>query len=618
MPTLRAKISVDTGNAKRELALLRNKFRNLEQGLQKVKTTAKKTGTEFVNMRHKTHGLQRSFGTLRNNILVARYALGALGFYATGRFVQQAILSASQVEKWALSFEVMTGSVMKGTFALKELALFEKTTTLQLPDIIENAKQLKAMGIELESIVPTMKTLGDVAFGLSVPLSRLALNFGQVRSQGKLTGRELRDFAMAGVPLVDELSKNLRISKDEIGKMVSAGKIGFKDVENAFRTMTSEGGTFADIMSKGTKTFAGQVSLYQTEVFKLKAAIGRELIPTAIQGIKILKKLFSLDDITPEIAKQQLEFLEEYRSLGNEARLEKLQQMSEEMKQYQQDKNIQIAISKAAQEQINQIIKFGGEQQTRERLLQEKSVADAKIEMAENNIATLNALFALTAWVQPKKESTEAFTTSITMMTDVMEEEQKKRKAISDEEFKIWKENWEKQEQIAKKISESEANIAKEKLDKINEQIRANMETQKAIYDEGIGTMTDSLVAVFDGSFDKIGDMWISLIKRMVAEWVASGIMKFMVNLITSGSGSFGNIIGNIAGATTPVPVGVQASIGGGNTSFPTPIPIAPVSIAATEGATLDDVIIALGNLHVVSDIEFARRSQRGNMQRVQ
>lgn len=50
----------------------------------------------------------------------------------------------------------------------------------------ENAKQLLAMGIASREIIPTMKALSDVSAGLSVPLNRLALAYGQVIAKGRL------------------------------------------------------------------------------------------------------------------------------------------------------------------------------------------------------------------------------------------------------------------------------------------------------------------------------------------------------------------------------------------------------------------------------------------------
>jgi tape measure domain-containing protein len=108
-----------------------------------------------------------------------------------------------------------------------------------------------------------------VSAGLGVPMERLILNFGQVRVQGQLTGRELRDFAIAGVPLIDELAKNLGVTKERIADMVSEGKIGFPEVSTAFETMTSNGGKFEDLMDKQSKTFSGIVSNMSDEIGRL-------------------------------------------------------------------------------------------------------------------------------------------------------------------------------------------------------------------------------------------------------------------------------------------------------------------------------------------------------------
>jgi hypothetical protein len=58
--------------------------------------------------------------------------------------------------------------------------VFASKTPFELPDVRANAKQLLAMGIATDDLIPTMKALGDVSAGLSVPMDRLALAYGQV------------------------------------------------------------------------------------------------------------------------------------------------------------------------------------------------------------------------------------------------------------------------------------------------------------------------------------------------------------------------------------------------------------------------------------------------------
>lgn len=82
----------------------------------------------------------------------------------------------------------MLGSAEKADKLLRELSNFAQTTPFELTGIRDTAKQLLAMGITQERILPTLKSLGDVAAGLSVPLERLGLAYGQVIAKGKLQG----------------------------------------------------------------------------------------------------------------------------------------------------------------------------------------------------------------------------------------------------------------------------------------------------------------------------------------------------------------------------------------------------------------------------------------------
>lgn len=207
----------------------------------------------------------------------AMVAVGVAGGFLVGGMVKV----AAEFEQTQIAFTTMLGSAEKAQKLLKELADFASKTPFTITGIEASAKQLLAMGIETEDLLPTLKSLGDISAGLNVPLDRLALNFGQVAVQGKLTGRELRDFAVAGVPLIAELAKNLGVAEAEIKEMVTAGDIGFAEVEEAFRTMTSEGGIFFDLMDKQSETLLGVISNIQDSFIKLARIMGEDFLPAA-------------------------------------------------------------------------------------------------------------------------------------------------------------------------------------------------------------------------------------------------------------------------------------------------------------------------------------------------
>jgi tape measure domain-containing protein len=228
---------------------------------------------------------------------------------------------------------------------MEDLSEFAMQSSFDLPDVVSNAKQLMGMGIELENVIPTMKMLGDTAAGLGVPLQRLALNFGQVKSQGKLTGRELRDFAISGVPLLETLANSMGKTKQEITAMVSESKIGFSDVRNAFIAMTSEGGKFNNLMQRTVnETLLGKWSNFKDVLFRVKSEFGKGLLPVATNALQsIIDQYSTLQTETRLTEEGTLLLRDSYLALGDEKVMEKLAAVNNELR------DMQLALETEAQ-----------------------------------------------------------------------------------------------------------------------------------------------------------------------------------------------------------------------------------------------------------------------------
>ncbi|MFY9154113.1 MAG: tape measure protein [Prolixibacteraceae bacterium] len=235
----------------------------------------KKAGTSAAGLSSDLGGLQRSL-------------LGLASVATLGRLGQQVINIRGEFQQLGIAFEVMLGSKEKADKLMQEQIAFAAKTPFTLTDVATNTKQLLAMGIATEKVMATMKALGDVAAGTSVPIARVAINYGQVATLGKLQGRELRDFAMAGIPLIDELAKNLGRAKSEIADMVTAGQIGFPEVEKAFQTMAGEGGKFYNLMERQNASVTGQISNLTDKLQVMFNEIGKSnegLIYGGISGL---------------------------------------------------------------------------------------------------------------------------------------------------------------------------------------------------------------------------------------------------------------------------------------------------------------------------------------------
>lgn len=248
--------------------------------------------------------VQRDIGSLEKQsgllgtAMKAAAAVAATTAAAIAFTGKAALNAAAELEQQKVAFTTMLGSADAANKLLNELSDFAQRTPFELQGIRQNAKQLLAMGIESDNLMPTLKALGDVSAGLSVPLERLALNYGQVAAQGKLTGRELKDFAVAGVPLLDQLSKQMGKSKAEIQDMISDGAIGFPIVEKAFKDMTDEGGRFNDLMDKQSKTFKGMVSNLSDGFTRFLETSGGDFIEWSKDVVQIL-----IDFVTNDLPK---------------------------------------------------------------------------------------------------------------------------------------------------------------------------------------------------------------------------------------------------------------------------------------------------------------------------
>lgn len=239
------------------------------------------------NIQARTQSLNTQLGGLRSTI-----GLLFTGFIAQ-KIIGDIIRVGSNFEQLQISFETMLGSVEKANVLIAEITKFAIRTPFELKDVAKGAKALLAFGIEQEKIIPTLKSLGDVAAGLSIPIERLILNFGQVKTQSRLTGRELRDFAIAGVPLLAELGKVMGKTTAEVTKLVSAGAVGFPIVEQAFKNMSGEGGKFFNLMIKQTASTAGQISNLQDFVGLLQRDLFNKFKPAIDSVVVSIQKLTS-------------------------------------------------------------------------------------------------------------------------------------------------------------------------------------------------------------------------------------------------------------------------------------------------------------------------------------
>ncbi|MCD8136727.1 MAG: tape measure protein, partial [Parabacteroides gordonii] len=182
------------------------------------------------------------------------------GTAAIKKFISDLVNVRGEFQKTQMSFETMLGSKEKADKLMAQMVETAAKTPFDLQGVANGAKQLLAYGTEAENVNDTLIRLGNIASGLSIPLGDMVYLYGTTQTQGRLFTQDVRQFMGRGIPLVKELAAMLGKTEEEINKMVTAGQIGFPQVEAVIKKMTDEGGKFYNLMQKQSETLSGQIS----------------------------------------------------------------------------------------------------------------------------------------------------------------------------------------------------------------------------------------------------------------------------------------------------------------------------------------------------------------------
>lgn len=206
-------------------------------------------------------------------------------------FISQMVAVRSEFQQLEISFGTMLKSKEKANELMAQLTDLAAKTPFGLQEVSEGAKRLLAFQVPAQEVTETLRRMGDVAAGLGVPMGQLIHVYGQVKAQGKLMTNDLYQFMNAGIPIIAELSKVVGKSETEIKDMVSAGKIGFPEVQAVIKNMTNEGGLFFNLMAEQSKSLGGQISNLQDNFDQMLNEIGKAsegLVSGAISGVAYL------------------------------------------------------------------------------------------------------------------------------------------------------------------------------------------------------------------------------------------------------------------------------------------------------------------------------------------
>ncbi len=204
--------------------------------------------------------ITRNAGDIRK-VGVAFSAVGAAGLLMG----KQLISSAGEMERYQAEFEVLMGSAAGAKQRLAELTTFAAQTPFSLPQIIEADRLVLAYKLDLGGLDKTLRTFGDTAAGMGVPMEQVIGAFAKLKA-GMFTVQE-----MAPLGITRERLAELGVEFTKTGEIVNR--------EDLFPAAIKLIERFAGTMEKVSLTTEGRVTNMGDAFFQLKATFGKTITP---------------------------------------------------------------------------------------------------------------------------------------------------------------------------------------------------------------------------------------------------------------------------------------------------------------------------------------------------
>lgn len=262
----------DTTLASRVLQDQREVNREVQRGVeleqkrqQEIAQSAAKARNDlaaaFAGANAEAKKMQSIVGDIKSLFLQGGIVFGAQQFF------NSIVQTGGEIVQQHVALRSILGDVQKADELFAQTQQLALQSPFKFGELNRDVKQLAAFGVEANDLYDTTKRLADIASGLGVDFGRLGLAFGQVKARSWLDGKELRQFAYAGLPLLQKITelynsegKNGRknYTQADVKKMISGRQVSFEDVQKVLWKMTDEGGQFYNMQFVLSETLLGR------------------------------------------------------------------------------------------------------------------------------------------------------------------------------------------------------------------------------------------------------------------------------------------------------------------------------------------------------------------------
>lgn len=262
----------------------------------------------FAGANAEAKKMQSIVGDIKSLFLQGGIVFGAQQFF------NSIVKTGGEIVQQHVALRSILGDVQKADELFSQTQQLALQSPFKFGELNRDVKQLAAFGVEANDLYDTTKRLADIASGLGVDFGRLGLAFGQVKARSWLDGKELRQFAYAGLPLLQKITelynaegKNGRnnYTQADVKKMISGRKVSFEDVQKVLWKMTDEGGQFYNMQLVLSETLLGRWNklIDAWDIMLGKFAEGKSVVGGTFSFIinRVTDLVLALDKLSPTL-----------------------------------------------------------------------------------------------------------------------------------------------------------------------------------------------------------------------------------------------------------------------------------------------------------------------------
>ena len=260
----------------------------------------------FAGANAEAKKMQSIVGDIKSLFLQGGIVFGAQQFF------NSIVQTGGEIVQQHVALRSILGDVQKADELFAQTQQLALQSPFKFGELNRDVKQLAAFGVEANDLYDTTKRLADIASGLGVSFERLGLAYGQVKARSWLDGKELRQFAYAGLPLLQKITelynsegKNGRknYTQADVKKMISGRQVSFEDVQKVLWKMTDEGGQFYNMQLVLSETLLGRWNklIDAWDIMLGKFAEGKNVIGGTFSFIinRVTDLVLALDKLSP-------------------------------------------------------------------------------------------------------------------------------------------------------------------------------------------------------------------------------------------------------------------------------------------------------------------------------